>query len=65
MVEYLGNEELLHIRADEQYLVAVVDADLRVHSGDVLDLVFSADRMYLFDNETGETLTESMVAATA
>ena len=65
VVEYLGNEELLHIRADEQYLVAVVDADLRVHSGDVLDLVFSADQMYLFDNESGETLTESMVAATA
>ncbi len=65
VVEYLGNEELLHIRADEQYLVAVVDADLRVHVGDVLDLVFSADRMYLFDNESGETLTESMVAATA
>ena len=65
VVEYLGNEELLHIRADEQYLVAVVDADLRVHTGDVLDLVFSADRMYLFDSESGETLTESMVAATA
>jgi len=65
VVEYLGNEELLHIRADEQYLVAVVDADLRVHSGDVLDLVFSADDMYLFDTESGETLTESMVTATA
>ncbi len=65
VVEYLGNEELLHIRADEQYLVAVVEANLRVRSGDVLDLVFSADRMYLFDNESGETLTESMVAATA
>ena len=65
VVEYLGNEELLHIRADEQYLVAVVDANLRVHSGDVLDLVFASDKMYLFDNETGESLTESALAATA
>jgi multiple sugar transport system ATP-binding protein len=65
VVEYLGNEELLHIRADEQYLVAVVDSNLRVHTGDVLDLVFGADRMYLFDNETGESLTESALAVAA
>jgi multiple sugar transport system ATP-binding protein len=62
VVEYLGNEELLHIRADEQYLVAVVDSNLRVRGGDVLDLVFTTDHMYLFDNETGESLTESALA---
>jgi multiple sugar transport system ATP-binding protein len=65
VVEYLGNEELLHIRADEQYLVAVVDSNLRVRSGDVLDLVFSTEHMYLFDNETGESLTESALATPA
>jgi multiple sugar transport system ATP-binding protein len=56
VVEYLGNEELLHIRVDEQYLVAVVDANLRVKGGDVLDLIYPADRIYLFDNESGESL---------
>jgi hypothetical protein len=45
--------------------VAVVDSNLRVRSGDVLDLIFSIDKMYLFDNESGETLTESTVLATA
>ncbi len=64
-MEYLGNEELLHIRADELYVVAVVDANLRVQTGDVLDLTYATDNIYLFDNETGETLTPSMVAATA
>ena len=65
VVEYLGNEELLHIRADEQYVVAVVDSHLRVHSGDVLDLTYATDKIYLFDKESGETLTQSLVAATA
>ena len=34
-------------------------------TGDVLDLTYATDNIYLFDNETGETLTPSMVAATA
>ncbi len=63
VVEYLGNEELLHVRAGEQDVVAVVDADLRVRPGDVLDLTFPLDEVYLFDDETGVSLTESAVAA--
>jgi multiple sugar transport system ATP-binding protein len=59
VVEYLGNEELLHLRADEQYVVAVVDADLQVRSGDVLDLIYSVDNMYVFDAESGDTLGEA------
>ena len=39
--------------------------NLRVRTGDVLDLTYATDNIYLFDNETGETLTPSMVAATA
>ena len=49
VVEYLGNEELLHLRGDEQYIVAVVDADLRVRPDDVLDLQLLVDYIYLFD----------------
>ena len=63
VVEYLGNEELLHIRVGEQYIVAVVDANLRVRPGDVLDLAFPLDKVYLFDNETGESLAETLVTA--
>jgi len=59
VVEFLGNEELLHLRANEQYIVAVVDADLQVRPGDVLDLLYSVDDMYLFDAESGETLGEA------
>jgi multiple sugar transport system ATP-binding protein len=64
VVEYLGNEELLHVRADDQDVVAVVDADLRVRPGDVLDLIYPTDRIYLFDEESGETITEATVAPT-
>jgi multiple sugar transport system ATP-binding protein len=63
VVEFLGDEELLHLRAGEQYVVAVVDADLRVKPGDVLDLHFPLDRVYLFDAETGVTLDGTPAAA--
>ena len=58
VVEYLGNEELLHVtvkdRADD--IVAVVPSSHRVKPGDVLDLKVSLGHLHLFDAETGEAL---------
>ncbi len=56
VVEFLGNEELLHVRVGEHDLVAIVDASHRVKPGDVLDLWVPLDKIHLFDAEDGRAL---------
>ena len=58
VVEYLGNEELLHVTVQDRSddIVAVVPSSHRVKPGDVLDLKVSLNRLHLFDAETGEAL---------
>jgi multiple sugar transport system ATP-binding protein len=64
VVEYLGNEELLHVRVGETELIALVDASHLVRPGDVLDLRLSLDKVHLFEEETGLTVdTRALVAA--
>jgi multiple sugar transport system ATP-binding protein len=57
VVEYLGNEELLHITAAEKDIVAIVGSDHRVKPGDVLNLILPLTKLHLFDAETGVSLT--------
>jgi multiple sugar transport system ATP-binding protein len=56
VVEYLGNEELLHVSAANQDVVAVVDSSHRVRPGDIVNLVLPLDKLHLFDGESGLTL---------
>jgi len=49
VVEFLGNEELLHVSVGDHDLVAIVDASRRIRPGDVLDLWVPLDRIHLFD----------------
>jgi multiple sugar transport system ATP-binding protein len=56
VVEFLGNEELLHVRVGEHDLVAIVDASRRVKPGDVLDLWVPLDKIHLFEVEEGKAL---------
>jgi multiple sugar transport system ATP-binding protein len=56
VVEYLGNEELLHVDIGGADLVAVVSAAHRVKPGDELTLVLPFDKLHLFDVESGESL---------
>jgi multiple sugar transport system ATP-binding protein len=63
VVEYLGNEELLHVTIGARELVAVVSASHRVRPGDVLDLVVPMDKLHLFDAESGVSLASSSAAA--
>jgi len=56
VVEYLGNEELLHISAADQDIVAIVGSEHRVRPGDIVDLVVPLDKLHLFDGESGLTL---------
>ncbi|HEX3428240.1 MAG TPA: hypothetical protein VHS36_05485, partial [Candidatus Limnocylindrales bacterium] len=57
VVEYLGNEELLHVSAAEKDIVAIVGSDHRVKPGDMLNLILPLSKLHLFDAETGVSLT--------
>jgi multiple sugar transport system ATP-binding protein len=59
VVEFLGNEELLHVRVGDHDLVAIVDASRRIRPGDVLDLAVPLDRIHLFDAEEGSALAKA------
>jgi multiple sugar transport system ATP-binding protein len=59
VVEFLGNEELLHVRVGEHDLVAIVDAERRIRPGDVLDLWVPLEKLHLFDAEEGRALAHA------
>jgi multiple sugar transport system ATP-binding protein len=63
VVEYLGHEELLHVSAANQDIVAIVDSEHRVRPGDVIKLTLPLSKLHLFDDETGEALTTDPAAA--
>ena len=64
VVEYLGNDELLHLSLADLDLVAVVSSSHVVKPGDVLSLQLPLDKLHLFDSETGEVITgDAPVAA--
>ena len=67
VVEYLGDEELLHVTVPEHEgdVVAIVKSDNRVQPGDVLDLKLPLDRLHLFNAETGEAVAHSLAVAAA
>jgi multiple sugar transport system ATP-binding protein len=65
VVEYLGNEELLHVNAADQDIVAIVNSSHRVRPGDIVDLVIPLDKLHLFDRETGETIVQESATAAA
>jgi len=63
VVEYLGNEELLHVNAANQDIVAIVSSEHRVRPNDVLKLTLPLSKLHLFDSETGAALTTDRSAA--
>ena len=65
VVEYLGNEELLHITAAQQDIVAIVGSEHHVKPGDVLKLTLPLSKLHLFDAESGATLVPERVTAAA
>src|SRR5512142_2138299 len=61
VVEYLGNEELIHASAagkdgGGRDIVALVDSSYRVRPGDMLELRVPLDRVQLFDPDTNFAL---------
>jgi multiple sugar transport system ATP-binding protein len=52
VVEYLGDEELVHAVAGSTEIVALVSSDRRLEAGDSVDFVVPVERLHLFDPET-------------
>jgi multiple sugar transport system ATP-binding protein len=63
VVEYLGNEELLHLNAADRDIVAIVGSEHRVRPGDIVKLILPLDKVHLFDSETGLTVAPDLVMA--
>ena len=62
VVEYLGNEELLHAIVAGVDLVAVVSSERRVRPNDVVTLHIPLDKMHLFDASTEDSVHRSVIA---
>nr|MBA2300363.1 TOBE domain-containing protein [Chloroflexota bacterium] len=62
VVEYLGNEELLHVNAANQDIVAIVGSEHRVKPGDIVTLNLPLSKLHLFDSDTGDALTSGRPA---
>jgi multiple sugar transport system ATP-binding protein len=65
VVEYLGNEELLHVTSGGKDIVAIVDSSHRVKPGDVVKLKLPADKLHMFHAESGLTINRSLAEAAA
>ncbi|MBI3751488.1 MAG: sn-glycerol-3-phosphate ABC transporter ATP-binding protein UgpC [Chloroflexi bacterium] len=67
VVEYLGDEELLHVTVEghEGDVVAVVSSEFRVKPGDVLELKLPLEKLHLFDRASGDALAWSAATAAA
>jgi len=59
VVEYLGNEELIHATVAGVDIVALISSDHNVRTGDTLALTVKPDRLHLFDLETSASLAKS------
>ena len=56
VVEYLGNQQLLHVTLNDKDLVAIVDSSYRVQPGQPVTLQVPLDKVYLFEPDSGLAL---------
>src|SRR2546425_766788 len=56
VVEHLGSELLVHMRAPGKEIVARLDPRSPVHTGDTVTLHVNTDNIHLFDSETGAAI---------
>ncbi|MEO8251649.1 MAG: sn-glycerol-3-phosphate ABC transporter ATP-binding protein UgpC [Chloroflexota bacterium] len=56
VVEYLGNEELIHARAEGNDVVALLSSARNVKAGDQIELAVPLDKLYVFDPESEKAL---------
>ena len=67
VVEFLGDQELLHVtvQGHEGDVVAVVGSEHRVKPGDIIDLKLPLEKLHLFNQETGDAIAWSSAEAAA
>ena len=56
VVEYLGNEELIHAVVESHEIVALVPSERRVQEGQTIDLTVPAEKLHVFDPESEKAL---------
>jgi multiple sugar transport system ATP-binding protein len=56
VVEYLGNEELIHAQAEGNEIVALIPSDRQVKPGQQIELGVPLDKLHVFDPETEQSL---------
>jgi len=56
VVELLGSEKLIHIKNEDDTLVARIDPHVRLQAGDTAELIVRMDLAHVFDKETEETI---------
>src|SRR6188508_1871158 len=56
VVEYLGNEELIHAQAEGSEIVALLPSEKRVAVGDNVQLAVPMEKLHIFDPESEKTL---------
>src|SRR5215210_977411 len=59
VVEYLGDEQLVHLHAGEVELVAKLPVEPRLHAGQDVTLAVPCAKLYLFDRESESALAVS------
>ena len=59
VVEYLGNQELLHADAEGNEIVALVPSEKKVQIGDKVEFTIPTDKLHMFDPETEESLVST------
>jgi multiple sugar transport system ATP-binding protein len=56
VIESAGSEKLVHIRNEDDSLVATLDPHVRLRIGDVIDFCARMDSAHIFDINTGHTI---------
>ena len=56
VVEYLGDEQLVHLHAGGVELVAKLPVESQLQAGSEVTLTIELDKLYLFDRSTEEAL---------
>ena len=56
VVEYLGNEELIHAQAEGNEIVALLPSDKKVTPGQEVQLAVPMEKLHIFDPESEQTL---------
>jgi multiple sugar transport system ATP-binding protein len=59
VVEYLGNEELIHAKVEDVEVVAMLSSERPVKVGEQIQLSVPAEKLHLFDPQTEQSLANA------